>query len=169
MADLKEYVKKGLFYKSVVEDGSDIIFIVDYDGEILYHNNSVEETLGYKAKSLVGKKFFDLILPETLKQFQREYKASTTKRFNESVEFQFLCKDKSFKYLEFNSINLKHKEGIKALILDCRDITQRKEDAAELLRAQKAKEQFLANVSHEIRHPSMALPVWPHCSAKTLP
>ncbi|MEZ4945765.1 MAG: ATP-binding protein [Cyclobacteriaceae bacterium] len=153
MADLKEYVKKGLFYKSVVEDGSDIIFIVDYDGEILYHNNSVEETLGYKAKSLVGKKFFDLILPETLKQFQREYKASTTKRFNESVEFQFLCKDKSFKYLEFNSINLKHKEGIKALILDCRDITQRKEDAAELLRAQKAKEQFLANVSHEIRTP----------------
>jgi PAS domain S-box-containing protein len=153
MTDLKEYVKKGLFYKSVVEDGSDIIFIVDYDGEILYHNDSVEETLGYKAKSLVGKKFFDLILPDTLKQFQREYKASTTKRFNESVEFQFLCKDKSFKYLEFNSINLKHKEGIKALILDCRDITQRKEDAAELLRAQKAKEQFLANVSHEIRTP----------------
>ena len=55
--------------------------------------------------------------------------------------------------MEFNSINLKHKEGINGLILDCRDITQRKEDAAELLRAQKAKEQFLANVSHEIRTP----------------
>lgn len=153
MTAIKEYVKKGLFYKSVVEDGSDIIFIADYDGEILYHNDSVEETLGHKPKSLVGKKLFDLILPATLKQFQREYKASTRKRFNESVEFQFLCKDKSYKYLEFNSINLKHKEGINALILDCRDITQRKEDAAELLRAQKAKEQFLANVSHEIRTP----------------
>lgn len=153
MTAIREYVKKGLFYKSVVEDGSDIIFIVDYDGEILYHNNSVEETLGHKPKSLVGKKLFDLILPATLNQFQREYKASTRKRFNESVEFQFLCKDKSYKYLEFNSINLKHKEGINALILDCRDITQRKEDAAELLRAQKAKEQFLANVSHEIRTP----------------
>ncbi|MEP2667487.1 MAG: ATP-binding protein [Cyclobacteriaceae bacterium] len=153
MIDLKEYVKKGLFYKSVVEDGSDIIFVVDYDGEILYHNDSVEETLGYKPRSLVGKKFFDLILPETLKQFQRAYKSSVSKRYNEAVEFQFLCKNKSFKYLEFNSINLKHKEGIKGLILDCRDITQRKEDAAELLRAQKAKEQFLANVSHEIRTP----------------
>ncbi len=39
------------------------------------------------------------------------------------------------------------------LILDCRDITQRKDDAVELLRAQKAKEQFLANISHEIRTP----------------
>ncbi|MBX2944176.1 MAG: PAS domain S-box protein, partial [Cyclobacteriaceae bacterium] len=153
MTDIKEFVRKGLFYKSVVEDGSDIVFIVDYNGEILYHNDSVEDTLGYKSKSLVGKKFFDLILPGTLSQFRRDYKTSTTKRFNESVEFQFLCKDKSYKYLEFNSINLKHKEKINALILDCRDITQRKEDAAELLRAQKAKEQFLANVSHEIRTP----------------
>lgn len=153
MTDIKEFVRKGLFYKSVVEDGSDIVFIVDYNGEILYHNDSVEDTLGYKSKSLVGKKFFDLILPGTLSQFRRDYKTSTTKRFNESVEFQFLCMDKSYKYLEFNSINLKHKEKINALILDCRDITQRKEDAAELLRAQKAKEQFLANVSHEIRTP----------------
>ena len=151
--DLKSYVKKGLFFKSVVEDGSDIIFIVDYNGEILYHNNSTKETLGYKLNSLVGRNFFDLILPSTLAEFRKQYKTSTKKKFNESVEFQFLCKNKSYKYLEFNSINLKHKEGINGLILDCRDITQRKEDAAELLRAQKAKEQFLANVSHEIRTP----------------
>jgi CheY-like chemotaxis protein/nitrogen-specific signal transduction histidine kinase len=75
------------------------------------------------------------------------------KPYNEAVEFQFLCSNNSFKYLEFNSINLKQKEGLKGLILDCRDITERKKDAAELLRAQKAKEQFLANISHEIRTP----------------
>ena len=33
--NLKDYVKKGLFHKSVVEDGSDVIFIVNYTGEIL--------------------------------------------------------------------------------------------------------------------------------------
>lgn len=153
MKDLKTFVKKGLFYKSVVEDGSDIIFIVDYKGEILYHNSSVKETLGYKAGSLVGKTFFDLVLPEALQEFKKHFKASTRKVYNESVEFQFLCKDKSYKYLEFNSINLKRKEKIEGLILDCRDITQRKKDAEELFKAQKAKEQFLANISHEIRTP----------------
>lgn len=150
---LKNYVRKGLFYKSVVEDGSDVIFIVDYKGEILYLNASVEETLGYKPKSLIGKNFFDFILPEKLADFKRSYQISTKKPFQESVEFQFLCKDKTYKYLEFNSINLKKKEKIEGLILDCRDITQRKKDAEELLRAQKAKEQFLANISHEIRTP----------------
>ena len=62
-------------------------------------------------------------------------------------------KNKKYKYLEFNSINLLQKEGIEGLILDCRDIMQRKKDSEELLRAQKAKEQFLANISHEIRTP----------------
>lgn len=153
MKSLENYVKKGLFYKSVVEDGSDIIFVVDYQGKILYHNTSVEETLGHKPKSLFGKNFFDFILPETLNTFKVKYKLSTKKTYQESVEFQFLCKDKSYKYLEFNSINLKQKENIEGLILDCRDITQRKKDAEELLRAQKTKDQFLANISHEIRTP----------------
>ncbi len=150
---LKNYVKKGLFYKSVVEDGSDVIFIVDYKGEILYLNASVEETLGYKPKSLIGRNFFEFILPEELAEFKISYQISIKKPYQESVEFQFLCKDKTYKYLEFNSINLKKKEKIEGLILDCRDITQRKKDAEELLRAQKAKEQFLANISHEIRTP----------------
>lgn len=153
MNNLKEYVKKGLFYQSVVEDGSDLIFIVDYHGEILYHNSSVEETLGHKPNSLIGKNFFDYILPTSLSEFKSKYKQSISRHYNESIEFQFLCKDKKYKYLEFNSINLKHKNKIEGLILDCRDITQRKNDAEELLRAQKTKDQFLANISHEIRTP----------------
>ena len=71
----------------------------------------------------------------------------------ENIEFQFLCKDYSYRFLEFNAINLKHKEGFDGFILDCRDIAQRKENEAELVRLQKAKEQFLANISHEIRTP----------------
>jgi CheY-like chemotaxis protein len=78
---------------------------------------------------------------------------SCKKPYSEGVEFEFLCKNKKFKYLEFNAINLFQKEGIEGLILDCRDIMQRKKDSEELLRAQKAKEQFLANISHEIRTP----------------
>lgn len=158
MKSLDNYVKKGLFYKSVVEDGSDIIFVVDYQGEIVYHNTSVGATLGYKK--LVGKNFFNFILPESLPSFKKKYQTSTKKQYQKSIEFQFLCKDGSYKYLEFNSINLKRKSlapsqsgKIEGLILDCRDITERKKDAEELLRAQKTKDQFLANISHEIRTP----------------
>lgn len=153
MKKLEAYIKKGNFYKAVVEDGSDIIFIVNFEGKILYHNASVHETLGYRAKSLIGKNFFDFILPASLEELKANFKQTQKRVYTEKVEFQFLCKDKTYRFLEFNAINLKNKEGLPGLILDCRDITQRKEDAVELLRLQKAKEQFLANISHEIRTP----------------
>lgn len=153
MRSLNAYIKRGRFYEAVVEDGSDIIFIVDFNGTILYHNASVRDTLGYRPRSLIGKNFFDYILPEKLESFRKQFKQSQKKAYNQKVEFQFLCKDKSYRFLEFNSINLKHKEKLNGLILDCRDITQRKSDAEELVRLQKAKEQFLANISHEIRTP----------------
>jgi PAS domain S-box-containing protein len=150
---LQNYVKRGSFYEAVVEDGSDIIFIVDYAGNIRYHNASVRETLGYRSKSLIGKNFFGFILPETVEDFKKRFKQSQKRAYTEKVEFQFRCKDQTYRFFEFNAINLKHKGGLEGFILDCRDITQRKKDEAELLRLQKAKEQFLANISHEIRTP----------------
>src|SRR5688572_30039309 len=150
---LEKYVTKGSFYKAVVEDGSDLIFVVDFQGNICYHNSSVRDTLGYRSKSLIGKNFFDYILASTREDLIIRFKQSQKRAYTEKVEFQFLCADRSYRFLEFNAINLKHKEGLEGFILDCRDITQRKRDAEELVRLQKAKEQFLANISHEIRTP----------------
>jgi PAS domain S-box-containing protein len=153
MKELSNYIRKGYFYEAVVEDGSDIIFIVDFEGNILYHNASVKETLGYRPRRLIGKNFFDFILPAEQSVFLQKFRLSQKKAYNEKVEFQFLCADKTYRYLEFNSINLKYKGGLRGLILDCRDITQRNKDEGELVKLQKAKEQFLANISHEIRTP----------------
>jgi PAS domain S-box-containing protein len=151
--NLSSYVRKGRFYQAVVDDGSDIIFVVDYEGAILYHNRSVKDTLGYRARSLLGKNFLDFIHPGQAAEIRKKFKACTRKSYAAGVEFRFRCKDGSFRFLEFNSINLRNKNKIPGLILDCRDITQRKKDAEELMRAQQARQLFLANVSHEIRTP----------------
>jgi PAS domain S-box-containing protein len=151
--NINDYVDQRGFYEAVVEDGADIIFIVDFSGVILYHNPSVRESLGHPPKSLIGSKFSDYILPEMVIDFKSQFENCTKEPYVENIEFTFKKYNHSFSHLEFNSINLKHKEGIDGLILDCRDINQRKKDAEELLRAQKAKEQFMANMSHEIRTP----------------
>ena len=151
--NFKQYVRKGSFYAAVVEDGSDLIFIVDFEGNIHYHNSSVRGTLGYRGNALNGKNFFEFIPQHAVADLKKKFRQSEKRAFTEKVEIQFLCKDRSYKFLEFNAINLKHKVGLNGFILDCRDITQRKRDAEELVRLQKAKEQFLANISHEIRTP----------------
>ncbi|WP_185156259.1 PAS domain S-box protein, partial [Fulvivirga kasyanovii] len=59
-----------------------------------------------------------------------------------------------YKYLEFNAINLKEKNGIEGLLLDCRDISQRKSNEEQLLKNQRilkgiasATEQLLTNTN----------------------
>ena len=150
---LRKYVGQGGFYEAVIEEGADMIIIVDFKGTILYHNPSVKETLGYKPKELIGNNFFDYIHPDLSASLKEEFKEIIKRNFAYNIEFRFKCYDGSYKYLEFNSINLHHKEELNGLILDCRDISQRKKVAIELVKAQKAKEQFLANMSHEIRTP----------------
>jgi len=150
---LDEYIKKGGFYEAVVVDGADIIMIVDYEGNIRYHNPSVEDTLGYKSGELIGRNFIELNHPLYQKSLEEIFKNLKTEQYAYNIEFYFKKKDGDYTYLEFNSINLHHKDKIDGLILDCRDIAQRKKDAEELVKAQKAKELFLANMSHEIRTP----------------
>jgi len=148
---LKQYIKEEKFYKDVVEDGSDVIFVVDFDFNILYNNPSLHHTVGYK--NLIGENFIEYLHPAIKNQVRDAFEISKSHPYNSNIEFKFLCADDSYKYLEFNSINLKFKDGIDGLILDCRDISERKKDQEDLIQAQKAKEQFLANMSHEIRTP----------------
>jgi len=150
---LIDYIESGSFYKNVVEDGTDLIIIINYSGTILYVNPSVKDTLKYDQQDLIGKVFTDYVLSEDKERINNQLENASSKAFDTSVEFRFLCKDNQYRYLEFNSINLKHKAGTEGLILDCRDITERKKAAEELIEAQKAKEQFLAKMSHEIRTP----------------
>ncbi len=148
---LKQYIDQEKFYKDVVEDGSDVIFVVDFDLNILYNNPSMHHTVGYNT--LVGENFIEYLHPAIKNNVKDAFEISKSHPYNSNIEFKFLCADDSYKYLEFNSINLKFKDGIDGLILDCRDISERKKDQEDLIQAQKAKEQFLANMSHEIRTP----------------
>ena len=149
---LQSYIAKGKFYQTVVDDGSDIVLVVDYKGEILYHNASVKK-LGYRAGSLKGKSIFEMMPAETVPVVRKKFIQCTRKARAAAVEFEFLTRGGERRHYEFNTINLKHQEGLPGLVLDCRDITERKQMAEELIEAQKAKDLFLANVSHEIRTP----------------
>src|SRR5690606_10815914 len=109
MKSLEGYIRTGRFYEAVVEDGSDIIFIVDFDGNIRYHNSAVRVSLGYRSRTLVGKNFFDFIHPDTLAGVRAQLKQSLRRACTRQVEFQFLCKFKTDRFLEFKAINLKYK------------------------------------------------------------
>ena len=80
MKSLKSYVAKGEFYKAVVDDGSDLVFVVDYGGLILYHNAAVRQ-LGYKKGSLNGKHFIDLVPSSSRASFMKRFRQACKNAF----------------------------------------------------------------------------------------
>jgi len=51
------------YFREVIENVSDIIFVVDRSGTIKYTSPSIERVLGYPAKEVVGKNAFQFIHP----------------------------------------------------------------------------------------------------------
>ena len=59
--------------RSVVQNTSEIIVVLDADATIRYVNPAVEMILGHKSEELLGIKAFDLVHPEDTEHARRSF------------------------------------------------------------------------------------------------
>jgi len=129
------------WFRALVEQSSDAIVLVTEEGAILYASPSTSRVTGRTAEELVGKNGFAFIHPDELER--------KPQRFNDlldhpgkviTVEYRLRLKDGSWRWIEGTATNLLHDPVIGAIVVNCRDITERKQ--AEEERAQSlAREQ----------------------------
>jgi PAS domain S-box-containing protein len=62
------------FFRSLIEDTSDVIAILDRDGTLRHESPSVSRYLGYDQKLMVGKPFSDMFSEESRQIFQQVLK-----------------------------------------------------------------------------------------------
>jgi len=51
------------FYRSIIENSSDIVVVVDEKSNFTYVSPSAERIVGYKKEEVIGKSILDFILP----------------------------------------------------------------------------------------------------------
>lgn len=148
-------------FRSLVQHSSDIITVLDGFGTITYLSPSIEHLLGYSADEMMGQNPFDLVHPDDrirmaalLKRVVRQSGAQG------NVEFRMRHADGHYVYIESAGANLLHDVNVGGIVLNSRDITERKRAEAVLVAAKEQAEEiarlksnFLANMSHEIRTP----------------
>ncbi|GAB3336932.1 hypothetical protein GCM10027429_20820 [Marivirga atlantica] len=140
------------FFESVVEDGSDMVLITDLSFKLIYANPSALNQLGYTKEEILNLEIFNLIRPDKVSQFKEDLNLISTKQSLTNLESVFQAKNQTIIYISYNLINLKNKEGVDAIIFDCRDVTEQIQDLKQLKRAQnmlkgiaQATEELLVN------------------------
>jgi PAS domain S-box-containing protein len=127
-------------FRAFVEHSSDIIVLLNLEGTIIYINPAVEQVLGFKPEERIGAKGFELVHPDDIK-FLTDSFNTLARDTNSPVihgEMRLRHKDGSWRTLQAVGSNLVHNNVIEAVIINYRDITERKK-TEEALRESEAR------------------------------
>jgi PAS domain S-box-containing protein len=167
------------YYRSLTENASDVVSILDAGGIIKYESPSVERMMGWQPGELVGRNALDFIHKDDLDLARKRLtEIQSIPESRAMVEVRFRHKSGAWRNLEVIGQNLLGNVAVKGIVVNSRDVTDRKAMELELLRhrdnlqemvdeqtqklriaktaaeaANTAKSEFLANMSHEIRTP----------------
>lgn len=119
-------------FRSLIENASDIITVLDEDGTIRYESPSIERLFGYAPERLVGSNALEWIHPEDRPQaldiLQRAQDGGDPHR----TEFRFRHQDGSWRIVEAISRNLLNDPAVGGVVINSRDVTQRRQREREL-------------------------------------
>ncbi len=115
------------WFRSLVENASDVITILEADGTIRYVSPAVERVLGYKPEELVGTDVFNLIHPDDLEhKFGLLAQVLETSGVRQPVGFRVPHRDGFWRYLEHVVHNMLDDPNVTGVVISSRDITERK-------------------------------------------
>jgi len=126
------------YYRSLIENTSDIITVIDSEGLVCFASPSVERVLGYSPGELNNRQVWELIHPEDLPKFTELHDFLIRNPDTISpVEARFRGRNNSWHTLEAVGRILPDKPEKPAVVINCRDITERKQAEKERLRMVK--------------------------------
>jgi len=122
------------YFRSLIEQASDVIFILDHRQNITYVSPTAISILGYQPKTMIGQSFLNFVLEElhfSIDDFL--YLAAEPTETSISIQLSFRHHDGYWLAAEATTNNLLKDPIINGIVLNLRDITER-EKADERLR-----------------------------------
>jgi PAS domain S-box-containing protein len=152
-------------FKSLVQNGSDLIFIIDELAVVQYVSPTIKDMAGYDPHFLIGQKAFDYLHQEDIPEIATEL--MQIKQFTNNgaaTAHRFLKQNGEWMWLESKGANLLNDANIQGIVVNSRDITDRihlqekldkelanrqKKITAAVIKAQEAERSQLGQELHD--------------------
>ena len=137
-------------FRSFVEHSLDIIVIMTLEGIVTYLNPAIERALGYKVEERIGANTLEVIHPDDLEYLADKVGILFTETNAPVVQFEVRLRHKDGSWRTFEAVgsNLTHNNVVEAVIVNYRDITERKR-MEEALRISEESFKSIVNTSQE--------------------
>ena len=133
----------------LLENASEVIAIYEKEGTIRYISPSVERILGYAQNDLIGINDKVHVDPEGVDHFEEMFEKVIANPFESiTAQYEYIKKDGDAIWLEATATNLLSDPAIQGIILNSRDITERRR--AEREERMKSKMQALSENSPDL-------------------
>ncbi|HSF53956.1 MAG TPA: PAS domain S-box protein [Algoriphagus sp.] len=112
-------------FKSLVQDGGDLIAILDLNGIYSYVSPTSTHILGIRPEDFVGKKAFDFIHHEDLPQMLEGFKTLEKQKRVSISPFRFKNSEGEWRWVETILTNLTDDPAIRGIVANSRDVTEK--------------------------------------------
>jgi PAS domain S-box-containing protein len=136
------------YFRTLIENASDLITIINVAGTIVYESPSVEHLLGYKPEQLSGKNIAEFIHPDHLTHFHElSSPGALSPGCNAVLELELRHQDGSWRIFEGMITNVLDNESVAGIIINARDITERKRFEEDILQEKQRYSDLVNNLT----------------------
>src|SRR5918992_6129777 len=114
-------------FRSLVQNASDVVILVNAEGRIEYVSPAVRQVMGYAPDDELGKGVLDYVHPDHFAEVgERFVEVASEPGRSTRMELRARHHDGSWRWVDATATNLLHDQAVGGLVINYRDITDRK-------------------------------------------
>lgn len=111
--------------RSLVQEGTDLITVLDHQGNFQFASPNHESILGYSNEEMIGKNVRQFVFEEDYNYFYQLYQNFDDQKRIDIAPFKFKCADGNWIWLETVITNMLNDPTINGIVANSRNVTER--------------------------------------------